>query len=58
MPGYVPTHIFHETARLRCLAMAAVNAKHEFLLTNADLQELPHVDRKRCAAKRQAAYFW
>jgi hypothetical protein len=48
VPGYVPTYIFHETARLKGLGMASSGAKREFLLTNTDMEDIPYVERRRC----------
>lgn len=49
----MPSHLYHEATCLRTLAITASNAKQEFLLSKADLDPLPSVERSRCAAGRQ-----
>ncbi|KAI7837620.1 hypothetical protein COHA_008546 [Chlorella ohadii] len=45
VPDEVPAHIFGEVARLRCLGLAATNAKKEFQLTDKDLRGVERVDK-------------
>ncbi|PRW44489.1 small GTP-binding [Chlorella sorokiniana] len=47
VPKEVPAHIFGEVARLRCLGLAASNAKNEFQLTDKELRRVERVDKSR-----------
>lgn len=47
VPEEVPSHIYAEFVRLRCLSIAASNAKTEYHLAKSELDGIAHEDKSR-----------